>query len=605
MASNIFASLTRGAKFKTGAHSKTRELFAAHSKAKAAGPKINLLDIVTPSSSSDKRKRQEEDDREDEVDDDDDDDDDDEEEEGGGNDEGMEEEAGGEGLDGSGYPRSFSTEEAINTFRNMMQIKAKGSRVPPPVTSFADMPVSAEVKGTILKNIEESDWKEPTAIQMQAIPALLAGRDVLAAAPTGSGKTAAYLIPALSAVCVGDAGGGRKKGAAPKIRALVLAPTRELADQIHREAVRLCAGRRLKIGLLRKNAARGAAAGGGDGGQLSFDLLVATPMRLLFLCREKAVDLSHLKLVILDEADRLFELSSGGRAQGEEGGGDDEDDEEQEEEVGRSSFLAQVDEILAQCPATLQRGLFSATLGPFVLELAGGFLRNPVHVMIGRENTGAASIEQRLIFSGSEEGKLVSMRQLIQQGIRPPVLLFVQSVERAKSLYRELVYDGIKVEAIHADKTQKQREDIIRQFRCGDIWVLICTDLMARGVDFKAVQMVINYDLPQTAVSYIHRIGRTGRAGRAGLAVTFFTEDDLPRLRGIANVMRQSGCDVPAWMLSLKALTTKQKRKLKYNAPERGRGVARHQPTSVDTKMARVKKSQKKARSSQQHQQHD
>jgi ATP-dependent RNA helicase DDX52/ROK1 len=220
-------------------------------------------------------------------------------------------------------------------------------------------------------------------------------------------------------------------------------------------------------------------------------------------------------------------------------------------------------------------------------------LHDAVHVTVGKENTGAASIEQKLTFCGSEEGKLIAMRQLIQQGLRPPVLLFVQSVDRAKALLRELVYDGINVEAIHAEKTQAQREEIIRQFRMGDIWVLVCTDLMARGVDFKGVQMVINYDLPQSAVSYIHRIGRTGRAGRRGIAVTFFTEADLPRLRSIANVVRQSGCAVPDWMLSIKQLSTKEKRRFKYNAPERGR-VTRAAPTVFDDKAARAERNRNK-----------
>jgi ATP-dependent RNA helicase DDX52/ROK1 len=228
-----------------------------------------------------------------------------------------------------------------------------------------------------------------------------------------------------------------------------------------------------------------------------------------------------------------------------------------------------------------------------VLELAGGVLRDAVHITIGKENTGASSIDQQLTFCGSEEGKLLAMRQLIQKGLRPPVLLFVQSVDRAKSLFRELVFDGINVEAIHAEKTQKQREEIIRQFRVGEIWVLICTDLMARGVDFKGVQMVINYDLPQTAVSYIHRIGRTGRAGRRGTAVTFFTEDDLPKLRSIANVMRQSGCEVPEWMLSIKQLTTKQKRVLRQAPPKRN-DIIRSAPTDFDLKSKRRKKKGRK-----------
>lgn len=128
----------------------------------------------------------------------------------------------------------------------------------------------------------------------------------------------------------------------------------------------------------------------------------------------------------------------------------------------------------------------------------------------------------------------------------------MQNKERANELYHELLYDGVNIGAVHADRTKEQRDDVIRRFRTGEVWVLICTDLMSRGMDFKAVNMVINYDFPQSAVSYIHRIGRTGRNGRKGKAVTFFTEDDMVYLRTIANVMKISGCEVPDWMLSLK-----------------------------------------------------
>lgn len=223
----------------------------------------------------------------------------------------------------------------------------------------------------------------------------------------------------------------------------------------------------------------------------------------------------------------------------------------------------------------VQRALFSATLPPAVEDLAATVLRDPVKVVIGTPNAGASTIDQRLVFVGRwaavwigrqgsvrglwltwampvscvvgrEEGKLLAMRQLIAEGLRPPVLVFLQSKERAKELFHELVYDGINVDVIHAERTQEQRDAVIRQFRSGEIWVLICTDLMARGIDFKGVNMVINYDLPQSAVSYIHRIGRTGRAGRRGLAVTFFTEADMEALRSIANVVKLSGCEVRA-----------------------------------------------------------
>eukprot|EP00118_Oscarella_pearsei_P012556 m.93242 g.93242 ORF g.93242 m.93242 type:complete len:211 (+) comp36777_c1_seq2:1593-2225(+) len=167
-------------------------------------------------------------------------------------------------------------------------------------------------------------------------------------------------------------------------------------------------------------------------------------------------------------------------------------------------------------------------------------------------NTTTETVEQRLVFVGQEAGKLIGIRDIIRKGFKPPMLVFVQSKERAKELFHELIYDGLNVDVVHADRTQAQRDNVVRSFRLGKIWILICTELMSRGIDFKGVNMVVNYDFPTTAVSYIHRIGRTGRAGRPGEAVSFFTEDDAPYLRSIVNVMKESGCDVPEWMLKLK-----------------------------------------------------
>ena len=211
--------------------------------------------------------------------------------------------------------------------------------------------------------------------------------------------------------------------------------------------------------------------------------------------------------------------------------------------------------------------MFSATITPFVTEIAAGFLRDPIR--IGQCNAAADTIDQKLLFVGTEEGKLLAVRQLFQEGLKPPALIFLQNKERAKELFKELIYDGVNVDVMHAERTQAQREETITKFRSGEIWVLICTDLMARGIDFKGVNMVINYDLPTSAVSYIHRIGRTGRAGNRGTAVTFFTEADMPNVRSIANVVRLSGCDVPNWMLKIKQLSTKKKREIKMRAPDR------------------------------------
>jgi superfamily II DNA/RNA helicase len=303
-------------------------------------------------------------------------------------------------------------------------------------------------------------------------------------------------------------------------------------------------------------------------------------MRIVALLRASAIDLRHVETIVLDEADKLFELDShlAPREQDEEGDEAEDEDEESQEVNSRSSFLSQVDEIIDACSQgavsnkkikegesqeaegkggssgkQLQRALFSATIGPFVQELADSFLQNPIRVLIGQENSGAPSIHQRLIFAGREDGKIIALRNLIQEGkLTPPALLFTQSIERSKELFRELAFDGVNVEVMHSDRTATQRENIINRFRVGDIWILICTDLMARGIDFKAVKMIINYDLPQSAVSYIHRIGRTGRGGREGEAITFFTEDDIPNMRSIVNVMKLSGSEVPPWLLSVK-----------------------------------------------------
>lgn len=149
-----------------------------------------------------------------------------------------------------------------------------------------------------------------------------------------------------------------------------------------------------------------------------------------------------------------------------------------------------------------------------------------------------------------------TVHRLVQQGMQPPVLIFVQSKVRAQELFHELVYDGLNVDVIHADRTQQQRDNVVQAFRAGKIWILITTDLMGRGLDFKGVNLVINFDFPPNAVEYIHRIGRTGRGGRAGKAITFFTTNDAGSLRSIANVMKASGCDVPEWMLQLKSKRT-------------------------------------------------
>ncbi|KAJ2796557.1 RNA-dependent ATPase rok1, partial [Coemansia furcata] len=253
-------------------------------------------------------------------------------------------------------------------------------------------------------------------------------------------------------------------------------------------------------------------------------------------------DLTHVRNLVLDEADSLME----------------------------KGFLEQVDEILAACSSpNLQISLFSATMPSSVEEMAKTIMKDPIRIIVGSKNAATETIEQKLVYVGQEEGKLLEIRRMILAGFKPPCLIFVQSIDRAKELFHELVFESINVDVIHSERTQTQRNRIVQKFRSGDLWVLICTELMARGIDFKGVNMVINYDFPQSAQSYIHRIGRTGRAGREGKAITFFTKEDAPHLKTIVNVMRESGCEIPEWMLQLKKPTQDDKKKLKKKPVER------------------------------------
>ncbi|POM68411.1 DEAD/DEAH box RNA helicase [Phytophthora palmivora] len=442
---------------------------------------------------------------------------------------------------GKKNPASAEQDE-VQMLRRQLGIRVSGVSVPAPITSFADMRLdpsasAQQMKRHLLQNIERSEYKEPTSVQMQAIPSFLLRRDVLATAPTGSGKTAAFAIPILGNLAAGSA-------TSSGIRSIVLAPTRDLAVQIRAEFTRLAAGKKLHITLLSKATAATIASQTKSKLAVNHDVLIATPLRLVHLIQEAKVDLSTVEMVCLDEADRLLELG----------------------------FVEQVDEIFAACThAKVQRAMFSATMLEGVEELAQTVLRDPVKVAVGTKNAGASTIDQELVFVGKEEGKLVAMKQLLHEGLQLPALLFVQNKERANELYHELLYDGVNIGAVHADRTKEQRDDVIRRFRTGEVWVLICTDLMSRGMDFKAVNMVINYDFPQSAVSYIHRIGRTGRNGRKGKAVTFFTEDDMVYLRTIANVMKISGCEVPDWMLSLKKASVSKRKELLKAPPTRHR----------------------------------
>ncbi|MEW5296778.1 MAG: hypothetical protein WDW36_000033 [Sanguina aurantia] len=409
---------------------------------------------------------------------------------------------------------SKDVNEEANVIRKAFKIKVTGGEPPCPLRSFAEMGVRFKAAKKLLANITAGGYGEPTPIQRQAIPALLGGRELLAVAPTGSGKTLAFLLPILIRLrwlrLHGDW--------APGVKAVILSPTHELACQQARSLKQLLPGAKLSACLLSKSTAAGSNFD-------KVDVLLANPLRLATMVEGKKIVLANVRFLVLDEADKLFELG----------------------------FMEQIDGVLAACThPQLSRALFSATLPETVEAMARTVLQQPLRITVGLKNAPATTVKQTLLFAGREAGKLLALRQLVQKGLTPPVLVFVGSKLRAKELHRELMYDGVHVDSITADQTATARSAAIDNFRSGKTWVLIATDLIGRGMDFIGVNTVVNYDFPHSTVDYIHRIGRTGRAGKTGEAITFFTEEDSGLLKPIANQIKAAGGEVPEWMLHLK-----------------------------------------------------
>lgn len=445
--------------------------------------------------------------------------------------------------------------------RNRIKVSAGA---PAPVTSFDELP-SLGVPGWIVTNLRRLGFSKLTPIQMQCIPAALGGNNVLASAPTGSGKTMAFLVPILVLL---------KKPVKKFARAVVIAPTRELSKQIVNEFEKLTMGEKEWIG-------RGLNHAFDDPAIIEhIDVLVSTPLRLVELLQEKVISLDCARHLILDEADKLLDLG----------------------------FAPQIDEMLSFCPKKdgklLQTMLFSATLPRAVCDLANSILTAPIRISVGADNAAALDVTQKLMFVSNEDGKLFTFRQLVVLGeLKPPVLIFVQSKERAKQLFGELSYDGIYADTLHGDRTQEERDEIVKGFENGQVWMLICTDLMARGIDFRRVEVVINFDFPQSASTYIHRVGRTGRAGRRGVAITFFTIEDFQALRTIVGVMRVSGCDVPEWMLRLNKRQGREKRMAEFRQPFRKHisTIPKQDLQREQKEVARKKRSKKRTKAKNTH----
>lgn len=365
--------------------------------------------------------------------------------------------------------------------------------------SFDSLGLSAD----ILRAVAEQGYSEPTPIQRQAIPVVLAGRDLLASAQTGTGKTAGFTLPLLQKL---SAKAGAVRGRRP-VRALILTPTRELAAQVGEnvsEYSKYLPLRSLVVfGGVSINPQMLKLRGG-------VDILVATPGRLLDLVHQNAVDLSQVEVLVLDEADRMLDMG----------------------------FIHDIRRVLAKLPAKRQNLLFSATFSDEIKGLAEKLLHNPEEVAVARRNTASEQVSQQVYFVDKKR-KRELLSQLIGEGNWQQVLVFTRTKHGANHLAELLGKDGITAAAIHGNKSQGARTRALADFKSGGIRVLVATDIAARGLDIEELPHVVNYELPNVAEDYVHRIGRTGRAAATGAALSLVCVDEHKLLRDIERMLKR------------------------------------------------------------------
>jgi ATP-dependent RNA helicase RhlE len=378
---------------------------------------------------------------------------------------------------------------------------AAGTRAVETTMNFSQFDLDPQ----ILKAIADCGYDVPTPIQIQAVPEALAGRDVLASAGTGTGKTAAFMLPALHRLATKSSG---RKGAP---RVLVLAPTRELAGQVM-DAARTY-GKYLPL--------KTAVLLGGVPYREQFralnkplDLVVATPGRLLDHLDRRSIDLSCLELLILDEADRMLDMG----------------------------FKDDVDKVCSLAPRQRQTMMFTATLGAAMQKLSLQLLNQPVRIDIAAPKNVSSHIEQCLHVADNRNHKDRLLQHLLKDPSISQAIIFSATKRDADSLARDLTEQGYRAAALHGDMNQGARNRTVRDLRRGQIRVLVATDVAARGLDVAGISHVFNYDLPKFAEDYVHRIGRTGRAGATGVAISFASGAELDALR---RIQRFIGRDLP------------------------------------------------------------
>ncbi|WP_018872188.1 DEAD/DEAH box helicase [Thioalkalivibrio sp. ALJ16] len=366
-------------------------------------------------------------------------------------------------------------------------------------TTFADLGLA----DTLLRALDSAGYQHPTPIQARAIPEVLKGGDLLAAAQTGTGKTAGFTLPILQRLSTSDA----PKPGAGRPRCLVLTPTRELAAQVH-DSVKTY-GRNLKLrsmtifGGVNMNPQIKALRD-------RMDIVVATPGRLLDHANQKTIDLSGVEILVLDEADRMLDMG----------------------------FIRDIKKLIALMPKTRQNLMFSATFSDEIRTLANGLLTRPAEIDIAPRNTAAESVQQSVhLVETSQKRELLS--HLIRTNNWEQVLVFTRTKHGANRLAEKLSKDGVRSEAIHGNKSQAARTKALKQFKSGQVPVLVATDIAARGLDIDQLPQVVNFELPNVPEDYVHRIGRTGRAGSAGAALSLVDGEEIKLLKGIERLIQR------------------------------------------------------------------
>ena len=357
----------------------------------------------------------------------------------------------------------------------------------------------------LARAVAEMGYESMTPIQEQAIPVVLTGQDVMGAAQTGTGKTAAFSLPLLQRLLKHES--SSTSPARHPVRALVLLPTRELADQVAQQIALYAKYTKLRSTVV---------FGGMDMKPQTIELkkgvevLVATPGRLLDHIEAKNAVLNQVEYVVLDEADRMLDIG----------------------------FLPDLQRILSYLPKQRTTLLFSATFSPEIKRLAGSYLQNPITIEVARPNETASTVEQHFYSAGDDDKRRAIHQVLKSRGIKQ-AFIFVNSKLGCARLARSLEREGLKTTALHGDKSQDERLKALEAFKSGEVDLLVCTDVAARGLDIKDVPAVFNFDVPFNAEDYVHRIGRTGRAGASGLAVTLVSGSDARLVADIEKLLKK------------------------------------------------------------------